>query len=298
MKNYIEINSVSSYNTFRGAKTYHPLISVLDYKDMKMVENITYKFGLYGIFYKKTLCGDLKYGKQSYDYQEESLVFVAPQQILTVGTYSVNQKPQGKVLLFHPDFIRGTELGKKIYDYTFFYYRINEALHLSYKESNVILDLFNKICVETQQNIDKHSKTIMVDTLQLILNYAERYYDRQFITRANANLDIVQKFEQLLNQYLRSEKPLDQGLPSVAFCAAELNLSTNYFGDLIKKEVGVSAQEFIQTKIIEVAKTKIFDPSKTISQVAYELGFKYPQHFNRMFKKKVGRTPNDFRIQN
>ncbi len=294
----IIIDSVSTYNKLRGAETLHPMISVLDYENLKMIENVTYKFELYAVFFKETICGDIKYGKQIYDYQEESLVFVAPNQNLTVGSYKNNLKPKGKVLLFHPDFIRGTALGKKIYDYTFFHYETNEALHLSERESNVIVDLFNKINFELHQNIDKYSKTIIVDTLQLILNYSERFYDRQFITRTNVSTDIVQKFEQILNAYLISKKTQYFGLPSVTFCANELNLSANYFGDLIKKELGTTAQEYIQSKIIEVAKTKIFDSEKSISQVAYELGFKYPQHFNRLFKQKVGITPNEYRNLN
>ncbi|MDT0647628.1 helix-turn-helix domain-containing protein [Zunongwangia sp. F260] len=174
-------------------------------------------------------------------------------------------------------------------------YDLNEALHLSDKEQQIITELFLKIDYELDQNIDKHSKTIITSNIELLLNYCERFYDRQFITREDLNQGIVSKFEGLLNEYFQSENPQKYGLPSVGYFAEQLNLSANYFGDLIKKETGKSALDHIHLKLINVAKDRIFDTDSSVSQIAYELGFKYPQHFNRMFKKNTGYTPNEYR---
>lgn len=294
----IKIKTVGEYCRLRGAETLHPLITVLDYENMKLLVPASYNFGFYCIFLKETKCGDLKYGKQTYDYQEESLVFVAPGQILTVESYLPAVKPKGKVLLIHPDFLRGTALSQLATDYTFFSYAINEALHLSKKELKQVLTMFETIEEELQQNMDKHTKTLVISHLQVLMNYSTRFYDRQFITRDHVNKGILERFERILNGYFTSEKPQKIGLPTVAYCAEELHLSANYFGDLIKKETGTSALEYIQTKVIDVAKDRIFDMDKSISEVAYEMGFKYPQHFTRLFKQKTGVTPLEYRSLN
>jgi AraC family transcriptional activator of pobA len=201
-------------------------------------------------------------------------------------------------LVFHPDFIHGTTLGRHINDYTFFSYSVNEALHLSERERQIILDCFSKIRYELEHGVDKHSKKLIVTNIELFLNYCVRFYDRQFITRENSVKGILERFEILLNEFFLSDKPQTVGLPSVAYCANELNLSPNYFGDLIKKETGKSAHEFIQLKLIDAAKEKIFDLNKSFSVIAYELGFKYPQHFTRVFKQYVGMTPLEYRASN
>jgi AraC-like DNA-binding protein len=293
-----KIKSVGEYSKLRGAETLHPLINVLDYDNLKFLEPASYNFGFFCIFLKETKCGDLRYGKESYDYQEESLVFVAPGQILTVENYLPGIKPKGKVLIFHPDFLAGTPLRNIMTDYSFFSYSSNEALHLSKKERKLVLNVFETIEDELRQNLDQHSKTLVISHLQLLLNYSTRFYDRQFITREHVNKGILEKFETLLNSYFSSEKPQNFGLPTVSYCAEELHLSANYFGDLIKKETGISALEYIQTKVIDEAKERIFDIDKSISEIAYELGFKYPQHFTRLFKQKVGMSPNIYRNQN
>ncbi|HAO06683.1 MAG TPA: AraC family transcriptional regulator, partial [Chryseobacterium sp.] len=205
---------------------------------------------------------------------------------------------KGHALVFHPDFIHGTALGKHIQDYGFFSYQSNEALHLSERERKIVLDCFSKIRYEIEQAIDKHSKRLIVSNIELFFDYCVRFYDRQFITREQANAGVLEKFENLLNDYFSSDKPQIIGLPSVAYCAGELNLSPGYFGDLVKKETGKSPQEYIQAKVIDVAKEQIFDIQKSISEVAYGLGFKYPQHFTRLFKQKVGVTPNEYRNLN
>lgn len=178
----------------------------------------------------------------------------------------------------------------------FFNYNTNEALHLSTKERLLVLDLFSKIENELEHSVDKHSKTLIASSIELFFNYCKRFYDRQFITREDINKGVLGSFEKLLNDYFSSDKPTEIGLPSVGYCAEELNLSANYFGDLIKKETGRSAQDYIQTKIIDLAKDKLVDSDKTINEVAYELGFKYPQHFSRMFKKAAGITPSEFKV--
>lgn len=182
--------------------------------------------------------------------------------------------------------------------YAFFGYQSNEALHLSERERKIILDCFSKIQYELDHSIDTHSKRLIVSNIEMLLNYCIRFYDRQFITRENVHKGILERFESLLNEYFQSDNPKTIGLPSVAYCASELNLSAGYFGELIKKETGKTAQEYIQGKVIDVAKERIFDHSKSVSQIAYELGFKYPQHFARVFKQWVGQSPNEYRMLN
>jgi len=171
-------------------------------------------------------------------------------------------------------------------------------LHLSEKERHLIIDCLNKIEYELQQPIDKHSKTLISNNIELLLNYCMRFYDRQFITRSHVNKDILAKFEKLLDVYFLSEMTQTLGLPTVRYCADQLHLSPNYFGDLIKKETGKSAQEHIQLKLINTAKERIFDTTKTVSEIAYELGFKHPQHFSRLFKNETGYSPNEYRFLN
>jgi AraC-like DNA-binding protein len=252
-------------------------------------------FGIYCVILKDIKCGDLKYGNNYYDYQEGTLVFFAPGQAVEVSNNTEYYQPFGKALIFHPDLLHGTTLGKHMEQYNFFSYNTNEALHLSEKERKIILDCFLKIEYELEQSIDKHSKTLITSNIELFLNYCNRFYDRQFITRETVHKGVLDKFENLINTYINSEKPRNEGLPSVSWCAEKLNLSANYFGDLIKKDTGFTAQEFIQAKVIDLAKEKIFDVNKSISEIAYELGFKYPQHFTRLFKQKVGMSPLDYR---
>jgi AraC-like DNA-binding protein len=255
-------------------------------------------FGFYTIFLKDVKCGDLVYGRGTYDYQEGTLVFLAPGQVAGMNSNGEIYQPKGYALIFHPDLIHGTPLGKHIQDYNFFSYQSNEALHVSDHERKIVLDCFSKIEYELERAIDKHSKRLIVSNIELFLDYCVRFYDRQFITRDNLHKGILERFETLLNDYYHSNQPQNIGLPSVAYCAGELHLSPSYFGDLIKKETGKTAQEYIQSKVIEIAKEKIFDRDKSVNQIAYELGFKYPQHFTRLFKQRVGQSPNEFRMLN
>lgn len=295
MKNVLHFDTISEYNDFNNHKTLHPLVSVIDFSKAKERTGNKMIFGIYCVFLKDVVCGDLKYGRHYYDYQEGTLVFIAPGQFIDVENKKDFYQPMGHALVFHPDLIRGTSLAGRMNDYTFFNYNTNEALHLSAEERHLVLDLFSKINDELQHPVDKHSKKLIASGIELFLNYCERFYDRQFITRENVNKGILEKFENLLNSYFSSNNPTEIGLPSVAYCADELNLSANYFGDLIRKETGKSAQEYIQAKIIDVAKDKLFDSDKTINEIAYELGFKYPQHFSRMFKKTTGTSPSEYK---
>jgi AraC-like DNA-binding protein len=290
-------DSISQYNAFNNHETLHPLVSVLDYSKAHPRYQSKMTFGIYCIVLKEVKCGDLKYGRHNYDYQEGTLVFISPGQVVEVENDGEQYQPMGHALAFHPELIRGTSLAGGLSNYHFFGYNTSEALHLSERERQIVLDCFSKITFELQQSVDRYSKKLIVSNIELFLNYCERFYNRQFITRENVNKSIIEKFETLLNQYFSSEKPQEIGLPTVAFCAHELNLSVNYFGDLIKKETGKSAQEYIHDKIIEAAKNKIFDIHKSVNDVAYELGFKYPQHFSRFFKLKTGVAPSDYRTR-
>ncbi len=303
MEKIVNINNVSEFNAANNHKTLHPLVSVIDYskaspRDWGDVETIKFQYGLYSVILKDVVCGDLRYGRHYYDYQAGTLVFYAPGQFVSMDNPKVVYQPMGFGLLFHPDFLIGTHLGKMISQYKFFDYKTNEALHLSDDEREMILDIFKKIEFELKQPIDKHSKKLIASNIELFLDYCQRFYDRQFITRDVAHKGILERFEELLNSYFLSEKPQSIGLPSVAYFADELHLSANYFGDLIKKETGNSAKEYIQNKTIEVAKNKVFEGDKTVNEIAYELGFKYPQHFTRLFKQRVGHTPNEYKNLN
>lgn len=291
-------NTINEYNSFNNNVTKHPLVSVVDLSKADPRQGSRMYFGFYTIFLKDVKCGDLVYGRNTYDYQEGTLVFIAPGQVAGLNSNGEYYQPKGYALVFDADLVHGTSLGRRIQEFSFFGYQSNEALHLSDKERSIILDCFSKIEYELERAIDKHSKRLIVSNIELFLDYCVRFYDRQFITRDHVHEGVISKFENLLNDYFSSDKPELIGLPSVAYCAEELHLSPNYFGDLVKKETGKTAVEHIQLKLITTAKEKIFDKDKTINQVAFELGFKYPQHFARLFKKRVGQTPNEYRSMN
>jgi AraC-like DNA-binding protein len=297
MDKILQIDTVSQHDAFYHQENLHPLVSIIDFTGTAPREYaFRMNFGFYAVYLKDVKCGDIKYGRNYYDYQDRTLVFVAPGQVINVEIKK-DYKPQGFALLFHPDLIRGTSLGKSIDDYSFFSYGVREALHLSEKERKIVLDCFSKIKYELEHATDKHSKTLIAANIELFLNYCVRFYDRQFITRHDVNKGTIEQFERLLNDYFQSDKPQAIGLPAVNYFADQLNLSPNYFGDVVKKETGKSAHEYIQLKIMETAKEKILDTNRFINEIAYELGFKYPQHFTRAFKKNTGYTPNEYRMQ-
>lgn len=295
MEQVERIDTVKQYNDSVGGDTRHPLVSVVNFDEIPTYQYFRRYMGIYAVFLKYIKCGDMRYGCQPYDYEEGTLVFISPGQVYGIESNGQIIKPWGRALVFHPDLIAGTHLGTHIKDYSFFSYEVNEALHLSKKERATINDCLKKIETEIDLNIDKHSKTLIVSNIELLLNYCMRFYDRQFITRSHVNKDILVRFENLLNDYFKSGKARTWGLPTVTYCAEQLHISPNYFGDLIKKESGNTALDYIQSKLIDEAKGKIFDSNKSINEIADELGFKYQQHFTRLFKQKVGLTPHEYR---
>lgn len=302
MKKVHHFTTISEYNELAGQKTLHPLVSVLDFSTLTIPDperrrNILKNFslGFYAVFFKNSKHCDIHYGRSTYDYQEGTLVFIAPDQIMNIEYTDTSYNPTGYGLLFHPDLLRGTALTNVMKDYTFFSYQAREALHISEREKQIVLECLNKIGFELEQAIDKHSRRLIVSNIELFLNYCIRFYDRQFITREIANSSVLERFEHLLHTYFHSGQAGEDGIPGVAWFAEQLNLSANYFGDLIKKETGKTAQELIHNKLIDIAKEKLFQPDKSISEIAYELGFKYPHHFSRFFRQHAGDTPGGFR---
>lgn len=293
----LNIATITEYDDMLGVETLHPLVSVIDLSKAHPMRHMRHTFGFYTIFLKNEKNCDLIYGRQRYDYQKGSVVCLAPGQVIGIEDTGEVFQPRGYALCFDPELIRGTSLGRHIREYSYFSYEVNEALHLSDRERTIFIDCLGTIQQELEHSVDRLSRRLIVNGIELLLNYCLRFYERQFITREQANNDILVRFENLLDDYLQSDKPIHNGLPTVRYCASELCLSPNYFGDLIKKYTGKSAQEYIQLKLMNVAKERILLPSKSISQISYELGFQYPQHFTRMFKKVVGLTPNEYRTR-
>jgi AraC-like DNA-binding protein len=298
MSKILKFDTIHEYDKFVGVETLHPLVNSIDFTETQPIKHALKRYGFYYIVLKDSSCGDVRYGCKQYDYQEGTLVFLAPGQVAGNADNGELFQLKGWGLTFHPDLLRGTSLGQKMKEYTFFSYEANEALHMSERERQVILNCFQEIREELKHSIDKHSKSIITAHIEVFLNHCLRFYDRQFVTRENVNKDILSRFEQLLNHYFESDNPQTTGLPSVQYFADQLCLSANYFGDLVKKETGKSAQEYVQQKIVERAKDKLYNPEITINEVAYELGFKYPHHFSRMFKKVTGYSPRDFSVFN
>lgn len=285
MEEVIKVDTIDQYNKLFGLETFHPQVAVIDLsKATTWSAHYRFNYGIYCLYLKDCSCGTIRYGRQTYDYEEGSIVSFAPGQVARTELKN-NTKPAGLGLLFHPDLIRGTSLGKEMRSYSFFSYESNEALHLSEQERMVIVDCFEKIALELEHAMDKHSKRLILKNIELLLDYCMRFHDRQFTTRHEANKDVISRFELLLEEYFQSEHLRQQGLPTVRYFAEKICLSPNYFGDLIKKETGKTAQEYIQTKLMDVAKEWILGSEKTVSQIAFELGFQYSQHFNRLFKK-------------
>lgn len=297
MDKIVNIDTVKDYDNYWGVETRHPLVNVLEGSRIDhSIPNCRKNFGMYVVFLKEVKCADyITYGRKEYDFQENTLVFVSPGQVLGYPADGSSYQPKGWCLYFSPDLLHGTQLGRHIKDYTFFSYDVSEALHLSQSERDTIIDCLKKINEEIDNAPDRHSNTIITSAIELLLNYCTRFYDRQFVTRRKANKDILTHFEHLLDGYFLSDNPRKLGTPTVAWCADQLHLSPNYFGDLIKKETGKSAIEHIQRKMVETAKSYLKQSELSLSEIAYSLGYQYPQYFSRAFKKAVGCTPNEYR---
>lgn len=298
MDKILNLDSVDLYNKLYGLETLNPFVSVIDLnKATSSVDLIRFNYGIYALYLKLEKACDIKYGRQTYDYQEGTIVCFAPGQTAETNPTTDKVQVNAHGILFHPDLLRGTSLGKNIKKYTFFSYEVNEALHLSEEERSIVMDCLKIIRMELEHGVDKHSKTLLVNHIELLLNYCMRFYERQFITRGKTNRDVLTRFENLLDEYFESTLAEQDGLPTVKYFADKLCLSSNYFGDMFKKETGKSPQEYIQEKVIELAKERISGTADTVSQIAYSLGFQYPQHFCRLFKKRVGYTPSEYRAQ-
>ncbi|MES2275720.1 MAG: helix-turn-helix transcriptional regulator [Bacteroidota bacterium] len=296
---YLDLQSISDlHKLVKYAPPKHPLISVIDHADFyarRPKEDAIYRFGFYTISCKK-FEGVLKYGKGYYDFSEGSLLFTAPGQVIAPGPDV--KVDEGWALFVHPDLIHGTDLGKKIHQFTFFNYEANEALHISEEEKLIIKDCVAKIEREYSQNIDKHSQGLIVSNIELLLNYCNRFYDRQFYTRAKVNSDVVQAFEKLLRDYFSQSTLIETGLPNVKYFASRLNLSPNYLSDLLSKFTGKTTQEHIHLELVDKAKSLLWGTNNAISEIAYSLGFEHPSHFTKLFKSKTGKSPSEYRQLN
>lgn len=300
MSDTIFINSISQIHEALGlTKPKHPLVSVIRFQDVRAnteFRKVKIILNLYQIALKKGCFGKLKYGRNSYDYQEGTLIFIAPGQALEYeNEEGTQEEPVGWALVFHADLIRRSDLARKIESYNFFDYASNEALHLSDDERITIEGLLEKIVREYSQNLDRYSQNLIISNIELLLDYCLRYYDRQFYTRTDLNQDVISKFERLLKAYYSTSREVHLGIPTLPYCANELNLSPNYLSDLLKKETGKSAQEHIHLFVIEKAKNKLLNSNYSISEIAYDLGFGYPQHFSTLFKSKTGFSPREYR---
>lgn len=297
---YVDIESISDLHGFYGySKPKHPLITLIDLTqiniDNRPKDGTRYRLGFYSIFFK-TGRGVLKYGKSHYDFDEGSLMFTAPYQVISPAVDLSLEEGWG--LFFHPDILNRNELGSRISAYSFFQYASNEALHISDEEKEQIKGCLENIKREYSQNIDKHTLQLILSNIELLLNYCSRFYDRQFFTRAKVNNDIVQRFEKSLKEYFGQDTLIKVGLPDVKYFAAKLNLSANYLSDLLNKYTGKTTQEHIHLQLIDKAKSLLWGSEMSISEIAYELGFEHPSHFTKLFKSKIGQAPKVFRNLN
>lgn len=290
------ILSADDYNQYVGVPTQHPLVSVVDMSAVGPMHFRKAYYGMYGVFLKNVACGPLRYGNAYYDYQDGTIVAMGPGQVYGVESEEP-VRPSGWTLVFHPDFIHGTELGRAIKDYTFFAYDSNEALHISQQERAEIEQCFRTIRDELGKTIDKHTQRVVCRQIGLLLDYCLRFYDRQFITRHHANSSLLTRFEELLDAYLHGPLIRQQGTPTVAYFARELCLSPNYFGDLVKKEIGMAPKDYMMRKLVDVAKEMLLATDSPVSVVGERLGFEYPNHFTRLFKKHTGMSPSAYRTQ-
>ena len=301
MQNNMEIvktDTIEQFNRFFGFETRHPLVGIVHFDRSENQPDHRIHYGFYALFLKKTTGCIINYGKTVYDFDDETVVCFAPGQTVGIHRLEDGPVPEAVGLLFHPDFLHRTPLEQKMKQYSFFSYASNEALHLSAEERAILQDYMEKIERELQHPIDKFSKSLIVSNIEVLLNYCMRFYERQFITREELNNDVLVRFEQLLDEYLDSGTALREGLPTVKYFADKVCLSPNYFGDLVKSETGKSAQEYIRLKMVNVAKSALLDPEMNTKQIAEMLGFQYPQHFVRFFKKQTGCTPKEYCIRN
>lgn len=294
---HLHFKTIQEFNDYYGFETLHPLISVVHYDKNEPITESMVHYGFYAIFLKENKGCRLSYGRTRYDFDEMTITSFEPGQVIHVEQELYGEAtvfPRWTALVFHPDFIKRTNLGRNIGRYEFFSYNSTEALHLSQQEIEVFRSVLNMIEQELHHAIDKHSRELMVSNIELLLNYCLRFYDRQFVTREEINHSVVQKFESLLHDYMKHEAA-KEGVPTVAYFADKCCFSPGYFGELVKTETGRTAQDFISDYMVQFAKRQLDNPSLSISQVSETLGFEYPQHFVRFFKRKTGTTPKEYR---
>lgn len=295
-KPIVNIDSIAAYNGMYGLPVRHPLVTVVDLPaGTQAVNNLTLNYGVYAIFLKSGGMCSIRYGRKKYDYQEGTVVSFSPGQTVEVAI-PANETPSAvRGLLFHPDLIFGTPLGEKISSFGFFDYSQMEALHLSERERGIFIDCLEKIDMELDVPVDEHSARVLSANIQLLLEYLHRFYDRQFITRHKVNSEIVAQFERNLKEVYGGGRCRMDDLPTVAYFADKANLSAGYFSDLVKKETGVAPKELIVRHIVDVAKHRLAVSDDDVSEIAYALGFRYPAHFSRTFRRLAGVSPSDFR---
>ena len=306
MNQIFRISSISQFHEILGLPAPdHPLISFINENEAlknndidDSLYGIRFCSDMYTIMYKDKISGSIGYGRNSYDYQEGTLIFASPGQVFTAPKREELKGKEGWTLLFHPDLLLQSVLSEKMDSYSYFSYEVTEALHLSKKEEALIFNLIEQIRREYSQNLDAHSQNLIISNLELLLNYCMRYYDRQFFTRSNLHLDLVTVFEKELKEYFKSVLIIDLGMPHADYFGAKLNMSPNYLSDMLKKETGKSIKEHIDSYVIRQAKNILLNSNKSVSEIAFKLGFEYPQSFSRMFKKKTGMSPLDFRNLN
>lgn len=293
MSKILKVRNVDDYCRWLGCVSQHPLVCVINYEEVSPVRHCLGNYHVYGIFFHDEAEIDLAYGCGKYDYKKGTVICVAPGQIGGKEDNGEEVMLTGWALLFHPDILQGTSLEQTISNYTFFDYRIHEALHMSEEEHDILVSLMTQMEDELQKRHDELQNAILVGYIELMLNFCQRFYNRQFVTRKLENTDVLMRFHALLRHYYETNMQWDLGLPTVQYCADKLCMSANYFGDLIKKTTGETASNYIRQYIIQKAENELASGAPT-SQVAYDLGFDYPQHFSRLFKKYTGKTPTEY----
>ncbi|SHN09505.1 AraC family transcriptional regulator [Chitinophaga sp. CF418] len=295
---YIDIKSIAElHDFFHYEKPLHPLISVVDLAKVDRSHrksDVSYRLNLYSAACKK-IKGIFKYGHTTYDFTEGTLMFTSPYQVLTPG---LENEVEGWGLYIHPDFLNASARGAKITGFSFFGYDTNEALHISDSEKNILRGCIENIQREISINLDNHSYDLILSNLELLFAYCSRFYDRQFLTRVKASNDIVQQFDRLLTDHFAQESLIEEGIPDVKYFASKLNLSANYLSDLLNKYTGKTTQEHMHLKLVDKAKSLLWSTEKSISEIAYDLGFEHPSHFTKLFKNKTGFSPRQFRNLN
>lgn len=293
MPKILNLNKTSDYSGYHGLTDRHPLVTVIDFSEISPIRHSLNKYGVYGVFVQEDNDLDLTYGCGKYDYKDGSLICVAPGQIGGKEDNGERSSIGGWAMLFHPDLIRGTQLEKDIKSYSFFDYSVNEALHMNENEHGIIVSILRRIKSEIDDPHDDFQNDILIGYISLLLKYCQRFYNRQFITRKLTNHDILSRFDSFLHQYFADNLQMKNGLPTVNICAEHLCMSTNYFSDLIKKMTGESPGRHIRQFVIRQIKNELAS-GLTVAEAAYKLGFEYPAHLSRMFKKETGQTPTEY----